>query len=53
VPGLFILFDDNFDRMVINQFADLAQQRNPNLSREQSALIAEVFHRTYSQFCAD
>jgi AcrR family transcriptional regulator/transposase-like protein len=48
LPGLFILFDDNFDRMVINQFADLAQQRNPNLSREQSELIAEVFHRTYN-----
>jgi AcrR family transcriptional regulator/transposase-like protein len=48
LPGLFILFDDNFDRMVINQFADLAQQRNPNLDREQSELIAEVFHRTYN-----
>ena len=48
LPGLFILFDDGFDRMVINQFADLAQQRNPNLDREQSELIAEVFHRTYN-----
>ena len=48
LPGLFILFDDNFDRMVINQFADLSQQRNPNLSRDKSELIAEVFHRTYN-----
>ncbi len=48
LPGLFILFDDNFDRMVINQFADLAQQRNPNLDRDKSELIAEVFHRTYN-----
>ncbi|WP_310410249.1 TetR family transcriptional regulator [Chamaesiphon sp. OTE_8_metabat_110] len=48
IPGLFILFDDNFDRMVINQFADLCQQRNPNLDRDKSELIAEVFHRTYN-----
>jgi transposase-like protein len=48
LPGLFILFDDNFDRMVINQFADLCQQRNPNLDRDKSELIAEVFHRTYN-----
>ncbi len=48
IPGLFILFDDNFDRMVIDQFADLCQQRNPHLSREKSELIAEVFHRTYN-----
>lgn len=48
IPGLFILFDDNFDRMVIDQFADLCQQRNSHLSREKSELIAEVFHRTYN-----
>jgi AcrR family transcriptional regulator len=48
MPGLFILFDDNFDRMVINQFADLCQQRNPDLRRDKSELIAEVFHRTYN-----
>jgi AcrR family transcriptional regulator len=48
MPGLFILFDDNFDRMVINQFADLCQQRNPHLDRDKSELIAEVFHRTYN-----
>jgi AcrR family transcriptional regulator len=48
MPGLFALFDDNFDRMVINQFADLCQQRNPNLDRDRSELIAEVFHRTYN-----
>jgi AcrR family transcriptional regulator/predicted RNA-binding Zn-ribbon protein involved in translation (DUF1610 family) len=48
IPGLFILFDDKFDRMIINQFADLCQQRNPNLSRDKSELIAEVFHRTYN-----
>jgi AcrR family transcriptional regulator/transposase-like protein len=48
MPGLFILFDDNFDRAIINQFADLCQQRNPNLSRDKSKLIAEVFHRTYN-----
>jgi hypothetical protein len=48
MPGLFILFDDNFDRAVINQFADLCQQRNPDLSRDKSELIAEVFHRTYN-----
>jgi AcrR family transcriptional regulator len=47
-PGLFALFDDNFDRMVINQFADLCQHRNPHLPRDKSELIAEVFHRTYN-----
>ena len=34
--------------MLINQFADLCQQRNPNLDRQKSELIAEVFHRTYN-----
>jgi AcrR family transcriptional regulator len=48
IPGLFMLFDDKFDRMVIDQFANICQQRNPDLSREQSELIAEVFHRTYN-----
>ncbi len=48
ISGLFILFDDNFDRLLINQFADLCQQRNPDLSREKSELISEVFHRTYN-----
>jgi AcrR family transcriptional regulator/transposase-like protein len=48
MPGLFILFDDKFDRAIVNQFADLCQQRNPNLDREKSKLIAEVFHRTYN-----
>jgi AcrR family transcriptional regulator/transposase-like protein len=48
MPGLFILFDDNFDRAIVNQFADLCQQRNPNLDRDKSELIAEVFHRTYN-----
>ncbi len=47
-PGLFILFDDKFDRMIINQFANLCQCRNPTLSRDKSELIAEVFHRTYN-----
>lgn len=48
IPGLFVLFDDKFDRMVIEQFANICQQRNPNLSRDRSELIAEVFHRTYN-----
>jgi AcrR family transcriptional regulator len=48
IPELFVLFDDEFDRMIIDQFANICQQRNPNLSREQSELIAEVFHRTYN-----
>jgi AcrR family transcriptional regulator len=48
MPGLFIIFDDKFDRMIINQFADLCQQRNPALYRDKSELIAEVFHRTYN-----
>jgi AcrR family transcriptional regulator/transposase-like protein len=48
LPGLFILFDDKFDRAIVNQFADLCQQRNPNLDRDKSELIAEVFHRTYN-----
>jgi AcrR family transcriptional regulator len=47
-PGLFALFDDDFDRMLINQFADLCQQRNPALPRDKSELIAEVFQRTYN-----
>jgi AcrR family transcriptional regulator/transposase-like protein len=48
MPGLFILFDDKFDRAIVSQFADLCQQRNPNLDRDKSELIAEVFHRTYN-----
>jgi AcrR family transcriptional regulator len=48
MPGLFVLFDDKFDLTIVNQFADLCQQRNPDLSREKSELIAEVFHRTYN-----
>ena len=48
IPGLFILFDDEFDRTIVNQFANICQQRNPNLSRDLSELIAEVFHRTYN-----
>jgi transposase-like protein/AcrR family transcriptional regulator len=48
IPGLFILFDNQFDRMLIDKFADLCQQRNPNLDRDKSELIAEVFHRTYN-----
>lgn len=48
IPGLFVLFDEEFDRMIIQQFANLCQQRNPTLDREQSELIAEVFHRTYN-----
>jgi AcrR family transcriptional regulator/transposase-like protein len=47
-PGLFVLFDDQFDRLIIDQFANLCQQRNPDLNREKSELIAEVFHRTYN-----
>jgi Tetracyclin repressor-like, C-terminal domain len=48
IPGLFMLFDDKFDRTIINQFANLCQQRNPNLDRDKSELIAEVFHRTHN-----
>ncbi|PSB56276.1 TetR family transcriptional regulator [Chamaesiphon polymorphus CCALA 037] len=48
IPGLFALFDDKFDRLLISQFADLCQQRNPQLDRDRSELIAEVFHRTYN-----
>jgi AcrR family transcriptional regulator/transposase-like protein len=47
-PGLFILFDDKFDRLIVNQFANLCQSRNPQLSLDKSELIAEVFHRTYN-----
>jgi AcrR family transcriptional regulator/transposase-like protein len=48
LPGLFVLFDENYDWLLINQFADLCQHRNPNLDRATSQLIAEVFHRTYN-----
>ncbi len=48
IPGLFILFDDKFDRSIVNQFATICQQRNPTLGRQKSELIAEVFHRTYN-----
>jgi AcrR family transcriptional regulator/transposase-like protein len=48
VPGLFALFDDHYEWSIINEFADLCQHRNPNLSRVKSLLIAEVFHRTYN-----
>ncbi len=48
LPGLFVLFDENYDWLLINQFADLCQHRNPKLDRATSQLIAEVFHRTYN-----
>ncbi len=48
VPGLFALFDENYERSLIEQFADLCQHRNRALSRAKSLLIAEVFHRTYN-----
>lgn len=48
VPGLFTLFDNNYDWSIINQFADLCQHRNPDLNRETGLLVAEVFHRTYN-----
>jgi AcrR family transcriptional regulator len=48
VPGLFALFDNNYEWSLIEQFADLCQHRNPDLSRAKSLLIAEVFHRTYN-----
>lgn len=47
-PGLFALFDDRYEWSLIEQFADLCQHRNPDLSRAKSLLIAEVFHRTYN-----
>jgi transposase-like protein len=34
--------------MIINHFANLCQGRNPQLSRDKSELLAEVFHRTYN-----
>jgi AcrR family transcriptional regulator/transcription elongation factor Elf1 len=48
VPELFALFDHNYEWSIIEQFADLFQHRNPDLSRSKSLLIAEVFHRTYN-----
>jgi AcrR family transcriptional regulator/transcription elongation factor Elf1 len=48
VPGLFALFDADYDRALIEQFADLCQYRNPALSRAKSLLIGEIFHRTYN-----
>lgn len=48
IPGLFALFDDNYEWSIINEFADLCQYRNPDLSRAKSLLIAEVFHRSYN-----
>ncbi len=48
IPGLFTLFDANYERSLIEQFADLCQYRNPALSRAKSLLIAEIFHRTYN-----
>jgi AcrR family transcriptional regulator len=48
VPGLFALFDADYDRSIIEQFADLCQYRNPELSRAKSLLVGEIFHRTYN-----
>ena len=48
VPGLFALFDADYDRSLIEQFADLCQYRNPELSRAKSLLVGEIFHRTYN-----
>lgn len=48
VPGLFALFDEGYERSIIEQFADLCQHRNAELSRAKSLIIAEVFHRTYN-----
>jgi AcrR family transcriptional regulator/transposase-like protein len=47
-PGLFALFDADYDRAIIAQFADLCQYRNPTLSRAKSLIVGEIFHRTYN-----
>ncbi len=48
VPGLFVLFDENYRSIGISQIADSFQQRNPDLSRAKCELMAEVFYHTYN-----
>ncbi|BAY20186.1 TetR family transcriptional regulator protein (plasmid) [Anabaenopsis circularis NIES-21] len=47
-PELFELFDETFDKQLIQQFAAFFRQWNPDLAIEKSELLAETVHRTYN-----
>jgi AcrR family transcriptional regulator/DNA-directed RNA polymerase subunit RPC12/RpoP len=45
---MFQLFDENFNRELIQTSANLFRKRNSSLSVEKSELLAEVVHRCYN-----
>ncbi|MBD2594483.1 TetR/AcrR family transcriptional regulator [Nostoc spongiaeforme FACHB-130] len=47
-PELFKLFDETFDKQLIQQFAAFFRQWNPDLTLEKSELLSETVHRTYN-----
>lgn len=47
-PEMFKYFDDSFTQGLIQDFANLLQQRNPVLSKEKSKLLAEVCIQCYN-----
>jgi transposase-like protein len=47
-PKIFQLFDEKFERELIQTFANLLRTRNSSLSVQKSELLAEVVHKCYN-----
>jgi AcrR family transcriptional regulator len=47
-PQLFVLFDETFNRQLIEQYADCLRQWNPALAVEKSERLAETVHQCYN-----
>ncbi|HEY9906718.1 MAG TPA: hypothetical protein V6D18_03810 [Thermosynechococcaceae cyanobacterium] len=47
-PQLFVLFDETFNRQLIEQYATFLRQWNPALSVEKSESLAETVHQCYN-----
>lgn len=47
-PQLFVLFDETFNRQLIEQYADFLRQWNPALPIEKSESLAETVHQCYN-----
>ncbi len=47
-PQLFVLFDEAFNRQLIEQYANFLRQWNPALPIEKSECLAETVHQCYN-----
>lgn len=47
-PQLFVLFDEKFNRQLIEQYAAFLRQWNPALAIEKSERLAETVHQCYN-----